>query len=260
MQTIRSLTAVFRIALLSPLLASVAFAQQPPPQPIGAPPAAQPGIGPDQPQVLTRGPVHEAFAETVVFNPERGLIVPKSPPPPIEELPPDQRPEGDNVTWIPGYWGWDDTQNDFIWISGVWRNLPPGRQWISGYWSPADGGYVWTACYWADAHADKIEYIPEPPESIEAGPSGPAPSPDQSWIPGCWIWQATRYVWRPGYWTPMQPDWEWVPAHYVWTPAGYVFCDGYWDYTVSHRGILFAPVRFAPAIYSRDRKSTRLNS
>ena len=34
-------------------------------------------------QVLTRGPVHEAFAETVTFDPEQGIVVPtrRRPPP-----------------------------------------------------------------------------------------------------------------------------------------------------------------------------------
>ena len=59
-------------------------------------------------QVLTRGPVHEAFAETITFNPEPGIVVTRPPPDPIEEVPPDQRPEGANVAWIPGYWAWDD--------------------------------------------------------------------------------------------------------------------------------------------------------
>ena len=40
-------------------------------------------------QVLTRGPVHEAFAETVTFDPQPGIVVPKSPPDSIEELPPE---------------------------------------------------------------------------------------------------------------------------------------------------------------------------
>ena len=31
-------------------------------------------------EVLTRGPVHEAFAETVTFDPEPGIVVPKTPP------------------------------------------------------------------------------------------------------------------------------------------------------------------------------------
>lgn len=45
-------------------------------------------------EVLTRGPVHEAFAETITFNPEPGVVVPQAPPDIIEEVPPDQRPEG----------------------------------------------------------------------------------------------------------------------------------------------------------------------
>ena len=85
-------------------------------------------------QVLTRGPVHEAFAETVTFDPEPGVVVSKAPPAAIEELPPAHRPEGAHVTWIPGYWGWDDERNDFLWVSGIWRALPPGRQWVPGYW------------------------------------------------------------------------------------------------------------------------------
>ena len=49
---------------------------------------------------------------------------------------------GDNVVWIPGYWSWDDSRNDFLWVSGIWRNLPPGRQWVPGYWSEAAGGFL----------------------------------------------------------------------------------------------------------------------
>src|SRR5262245_20378706 len=98
-------------------------------------------------EVQTRGPVHEAFAGVVTYNPEPGQIVPKAPPEPIEEVPPDEKPEGDNVVWVPGYWAWDDERNDYLWISGVWRNMPPGRQWVSGYWAKAASGYQWTSGY-----------------------------------------------------------------------------------------------------------------
>jgi hypothetical protein len=94
-----------------------------------APADAEEGV-----QVLTRGPVHEAFAETVSFDPEPGIVVPKAPPVAIEEVPPEQRLEGANVAWIPGYWAWDDERKDFLWVSGIWRDLPPGRQWVPGYW------------------------------------------------------------------------------------------------------------------------------
>lgn len=202
-------------------------------------------------EVLTRGPVHEAFAETVMFDPEPGIVVPKAPPAAIEELPPDVRPEGNNVAWIPGYWAWDDERTDFLWVSGIWRALPPGRQWVPGYWGHAAAGAQWTSGYWADGNANDVEYLPEPPATVEAGPNVPAASADAIWLPGCWLWQQNRYAWRPGYWANGNSDWDWVPAHYVWTPRGYVFVDGYYDYTVARRGILFAPVYFNFNVYSQ---------
>ena len=202
-------------------------------------------------QVLTRGPVHEAFAETVNFNPLPGIIVKATPPAAIEELPPEQQLEGDNVTWISGYWMWDDEPNDFIWISGIWRNLPPGRQWVPGYWSQTgDGQYQWTSGYWADSTTAEVTYIPTtPPRNIDAGPNTEAPSEDSSWIPGNWVWVDYRYAWRPGCWLPLRPNWTWVPSRYCWTHRGYVYVDGYWDYAVGCRGVLFAPVYFNRHLY-----------
>ena len=202
-------------------------------------------------QVLTRGPVHEAFAETISFDPEPGLIVQNEPPEAIEEVAPEQRPEGENVVWIPGYLAWDDEREDFLWVSGIWRDLPPGRQWMPGYWTEVESGYQWISGYWADAALTEIEYLPEPPASVEVGPNIAAPSLDHSWLPGCWIWQQNRYAWQPGYWAPMQPDWDWVPAHYACSPRGYVFVNGYYDYSVSRRGVLFAPVYLNSGIYSQ---------
>ena len=123
--------------------------------------AAQPGQADVEEgvQVLTRGPVHEAFAETVTFDPEPGIVVPKAPPAAIEELPPDQRPEGANVAWIPGYWGWDDERSDFLWVSGIWRALPPGRQWVPGYWGKSAQGFQWTSGYWADAKVSEVAIL-----------------------------------------------------------------------------------------------------
>jgi hypothetical protein len=219
---------------------------------VSAPPAApappRPATAEQGVQVLTRGPVHEAFAEPVTFDPEPGIVVPKAPPAAIKEVPPEQRLEGANVAWIPGYWGWDDERNDYLWVSGIWRDVPPGRQWVPGYWGQSGQGFQWTCGYWADAKASEAEYLPEPPATVETGPNVAAPLPDDTWLPGCWVWEQNRYAWRPGFWAAAQPDWDWVPAHYVWAPRGYVYIDGYWDYALNRRGVLFAPVYFEGGI------------
>jgi len=202
-------------------------------------------------QVLTRGPVHEAFAGIVSYNPEPGVIVEKAPPEAIDELPPEIRPAGDNISWIPGYWAWDDERSDYLWISGTWRALPPGRQWTTGYWNTSGQGHQWISGYWADSTLQETTYLPKPPATVEAGPNIKAPSADHAWTPGSWMWNQDRYAWRPGYWAEGRSDWDWVPSHYVWTPRGYVFVDGYWDYSFDRRGALYAPVYFQSGYQSR---------
>lgn len=198
-------------------------------------------------EILDRGPVHEAFANAVVYNPEPGPLVTKTPPGPIEELPPETKPEGANVVWIPGYWAWDDERDDYIWVSGIWRDIPPGRVWVPGYWLTAEGGARWVAGYWGDAGKarSQVEYIPEaPPASLEVGPNIPAPSDEAIWVSGFWLWQGHRYVWSPGCWHTVRTDYVWVPASYNWTPHGFIFVGGYWDYVVARRGVVYAPVYF----------------
>ena len=204
-------------------------------------------------EVLTRGPLHEAFAEPVIFNPAAGPVVPKAPPGPIEELPPDQRPEGDNVEWMPGYWQWDDERQDYLWVSGIWRVMPPGRQWVPGYWQDTNrGGYQWVSGYWAPIEQQNVQYLPPPPPSLEIGPNVPPPALQGFvWTPGHWFWTENRYVWRPGMWVQTYPEWIWVPATYAYTPAGCVFVPGYWDHALANRGMVFAPVYFNQPVYTQ---------
>ena len=63
-------------------------------------------------------------------------------------MPPDQKPAGQNIQWIPGYWAWDVSRNDFLWISGIWRKPPPNSQWVPGYWHEVDGGHQWVSGTW----------------------------------------------------------------------------------------------------------------
>jgi hypothetical protein len=212
--------------------------------------AAEPAEKQDGPEVLARGPVHEAYAEPIEQQPGAGPAVPKEPPSPIDELPPDQKPAGDHVVWLPGYWSWDVDRKDFIWVSGFWRAQPPNRVWMPGSWRKSDAGFQWVAGFWAPAKEQaQVEYLPEPPAPLENGAATPAPSATSVYVPGAWVWRGTRYVWRPGYWMDYRPGWIWIPAHYRWTPAGYVFIDGYWDYALADRGILYAPTYIPSTVY-----------
>jgi hypothetical protein len=200
---------------------------------------------------MTRGPIHEAFAQPVNTGSVKPLIVPKKPPDPIEEEPPSAKPADENAVWIAGYWGWDDDRKDFLWVSGVWRVPPPNQQWVPGYWTQVSGGFEWVPGFWTAAGAQEVAYQPEPPASLEQGPTSDPPGDDYFWAPGCWHWRQTRYVWQPGFWSMAQPGWLWMPPSYCWSPRGWVFCDGYWDYPLGRRGLVFAPVYFSAGVYRR---------
>ena len=201
-------------------------------------------------EVLTRGPIHEAFAEQYNVDPTPGITVAKRPPEPITEVPPEQVPEGENVVWIPGYWAWDDEAERHLWISGLWRVLPPDQRWVPGYWAEVDGGFQWISGFWTAEETGEINYLPQPPESLENGPNVAMPSEDYFWVPGCWLYDNSVYQWRPGYWAACYDDWIWVPERFVWTPHGCILVNGYWDYRLPHRGVLFAPVSFHHDYYA----------
>ncbi len=230
--------------VLGLLAAAPATAHSPQGQPIPAPNQAQQ----DQDlEVQTRGPVHEAFADLVTFDPTPGVEIAREPPAAIEEIPPDQRPEGNLALWINGYWSWDEDRNDFLWVSGVWRVPPPDHAWTPGYWHRGGTGWGWVQGFWLPNQgqaAAEVTYLSAPPENLEAGPSSPQPSQEHLWAPGVWTWVDDRYAWRPGYWMVANPDWVWTSACYRWTPGGHVFIEGHWDHLLGHRGVLFAPVVF----------------
>src|SRR3954452_7514836 len=177
------------------VLSSIAGIRETKAQEVLAPPSDSSGA-----EVLARGPVHEAFAEPLNLQATDPIVVDRAPPQPVEELPPDVRPEGNNVQWIPGYWGWDDDRRDFLWVSGVWRDCPPGQRWVPGYWSDSDRGFYWTAGFWISDNAQEVDYLPEPPQTLDQRPTVQAPSDNYIWVPGVWRYLETRYAWRPGYW------------------------------------------------------------
>lgn len=213
--------------------------------------APSPQIAPqDGIEIQARGQVHEAFATPAEQRQMPTPIIRKQPPEPVNELPPDQKPEGDNIQWIPGYWMWDDDRSDFLWVSGTWRAIPPEKRWLPGYWMQANGGSRWVSGYWVDDTETHVTLYPEPPAPIEEA-TPVINEATQTYIPGIWVNRDNRYWWRPGFAINNQPGWTWTPASYRWTPGGYAFADGYWDYELNRRGLVFAPVYFDPRFSGR---------
>src|SRR5262245_37312443 len=126
-------------------------------------------------EVQTRGPLHEAFAQPFGVRAEPGPLVPKAPPPPLAEDPPEKRPDVDSAQWIPGYWAWDAERKDHLWVSGVYRVPPQNRKFIPGYWQQTDDGWRWIHGFWANPQLEELPYTPEPPGSLDEGPQTPAP-------------------------------------------------------------------------------------
>ena len=235
---------VFILAIIAAIAGynSNALAQdsaEPPPIPSEELPAGS--------DVLTQGPVHEAFAKPVNMEAQAPLQVPQQPPDNIQEVPPVERPAGADIVWVPGYWAWDADRQDFIWVSGCWRNSPPHTYWVPGHWLQAGNSWEWIGGFWkpmSDQPQQEIEYLPAPPAPVEIEAPGSPPQADQVWVPGCWYWHEGKYVIRHGYWMAQQLGWTWAPSHYAWTPRGYIFVDGHWDHDLDDRGVLFCPAFF----------------
>ncbi len=202
---------------------------------------------------LMQGPVHEAFAAPIDSDLSDGVrVFDQAPPAAVDEQPPEAGPQDEGMKWIPGYWSWSEDAGDYVWVSGLWRKIPPGRTWIPGSWSQTSTGqYRWTSGYWAgqQASAQSANYLPLPPKSIDNGPSVAAPGDDYFWVPGHWEYAGSDYQWQSGFWSASQGDWVWQPACYVYTPQGYLLVDGYWDYLPPDRGQLYSPVTFYNQAY-----------
>jgi hypothetical protein len=136
-------------------------------------PPALPGL--QQPEVLSRGSVHEAFAEPVNLQVQLGLVAPEPPPPNIAEVPPAERPQGQQFAWIPGYWSWDAARGGYIWVSACWRAAPPKMSWMPGYWLPAQSDWVWVPSHYVATPSV------EPPGSSRR--EAPPPRPRQAEAP-----------------------------------------------------------------------------
>ena len=48
-------------------------------------------------------------------------------------------------------------QNDYVWVTGTWRDPPPGRFWVNGYWKRDDKGWYRVPGFWSDRQTDRID-------------------------------------------------------------------------------------------------------
>ncbi len=233
------------------VLVTVTTAQDVPAPPLPNVPGTKPLEQEKGIQVENRGPVHEAFANPgAPVRGKEGVFADKAPPPPVPELPPEEKPSGDNVQWISGYWQWDLEKKDFVWVSGFWRNTPPGRAWSPGEWRVENGQNRYIPGFWklSNENSRRID-LPEPPKSVENGPNVPAPHKDAIWIGGHWVHRNSNYAWQPGYWGEVEPNMMWTPPQYNYTGSGYCYVPGYWDYNLEDRGLLYAPVYFTQPLW-----------
>ncbi|MHB1423400.1 MAG: hypothetical protein ACYC3I_09455 [Gemmataceae bacterium] len=103
----------------------------------------------EEPQTRAPGLRHEVFASPRGIHSCHPLSVLYPPPAPLSQLPPEAKPPGDDVVWAPGYWMWDTSRDDWVWVNGVWVHAPPCRHWVAGYWSVVADGWRWVPGSWA---------------------------------------------------------------------------------------------------------------
>jgi len=67
------------------------------------------------------------------------------------ELPVYEQPAipAEGYLWTPGYWSWNDDDQDYFWVPGTWVEAPqPGYLWTPGYWGYSGGAFVFNQGYW----------------------------------------------------------------------------------------------------------------
>src|ERR1035437_4135474 len=54
-----------------------------------------------------------------------------------------------NMMWMPGYWAYDQDQDDYYWVPGSWVSAPyDGALWTPPYWGWYSGQYRFHSGYW----------------------------------------------------------------------------------------------------------------
>ena len=56
---------------------------------------------------------------------------------------------GEGYIWTPGYWYWDDDDEDYYWVPGTWVLAPEvGFLWTPGWWGWGGDVFLWHEGFW----------------------------------------------------------------------------------------------------------------
>jgi hypothetical protein len=203
------------------------------------PPAAKPPVDrvdePAEPAEM----LHEALQPIKERADTSGPHVRHEPPASIVERPSGRRPAL-NARWVPGYWFWDSTREEFVWIGGTWQVPPPGRIWVAGRWARDADGWYRVPGQWvrrrdrgtvqaAAALGDRPAWQKTgPPATHPVDAPGVAPGPGFFFVAGHHVPDGGGVTWKPGFWARSQPGWDWIPARWVQRSEGWDYRPGYW--------------------------------
>ncbi|MDJ0761866.1 MAG: hypothetical protein QNJ97_02665 [Myxococcota bacterium] len=85
------------------------------------------------------------------------------PPPPVKQEVIPQSPSS-NYVWVPGYWDWNEVDNQWIWEDGRWAVPPqPGYVWQpSSYQDQGQGDWIYTPGQWVPSGGDTSGQVTPP--------------------------------------------------------------------------------------------------
>ncbi len=171
--------------------------------------------------------VHEVIRAPAVARVSEHIE--KSPPSPINERP-GVHPPGPNHQWIEGYWEWDRSRKDFVWVTGTWYVPPPGSFWVNSHWRRDERGWTRVSGFWSGRQSQRVDWRKTgPPADRPEEAAGPAPGPDYFYVAGQYIPDGDGVAWRPGFWSRTHSGWEWAPARWIRQASGWAFQEGRWN-------------------------------
>lgn len=75
-------------------------------------------------------------ASRAACEPRAVVPTPTPPPAPLDEI--EQAPPAPGLTWVAGYWHWDDLR--WLWVPGHWLSTPRGQRWYPAKYTEDGSG------------------------------------------------------------------------------------------------------------------------